>query len=82
MKKILYLLIIFLVGQTAFGAEARHERIVSTTLGEKLEHPRGAYVCGLSRTAFNLFLEHHITLGRLSASAGLTTVYNTGNREG
>jgi iron complex outermembrane receptor protein len=71
-----------LLGQTAFGAEARHERIVSTNLGEKLEHPWGAYVCGLSRTAFNLFLEHHITLGRLSASAGLTTVYNTGNQEG
>ena len=39
-------------------------------------------MCGLSRTSFNLFLEHHIALGRLSASAGLTTVYNTGNQEG
>lgn len=70
------------LGQTAFGAEARHERIKSTNLGEKLAHPRGVYVCGLSRTSFNLFLEHHIALGRLSASAGLTTVYNTGNQEG
>ena len=70
------------LGETAFGAEARHERIVSTNLGEPLSQPRGDYVRGLSRTAFNLFLEHHITLGRLSASAGLTTVYNTGNREG
>ena len=69
-------------GQTAFGAEARHERIVSTNLGERLEQPRGVYACGLARTAFNLFLEHHVVLGRLSASAGLTTVYNTGNREG
>ena len=70
------------LGQTAFGAEARHERIVSTNLGERLAQPQGVYVCGLSRTALNLFLEHHVVLGRLSASAGLTTVYNTGNKEG
>ena len=70
------------LGQTALGAEARNERIVSTNLGERLEQPRGVYVCGLARTAFNLFLEHQVVLGRLSASAGLTTVYNTGNREG
>ena len=70
------------LGETAFGAEARHERIKSTNLGEKLAQPSGVYVCGLSRTAFNFFLEHHVTIGRLSASAGLTTVWNTGNREG
>ncbi len=70
------------LGQTAFGAEARHERIVSTNLGEALAQPRGVYVRGLSRTAYNLFLEHRLTLGRLSAAAGLTTVCNTGNREG
>ena len=70
------------LGETAFSAEARHERIVSTNLGEKLAQPRGKYVCGLSRTALNFFLEHHVTIGRLSASAGLTAVYNTGNREG
>jgi iron complex outermembrane receptor protein len=69
-------------GETAFGVEARHERIVSTNLGERLEAAHGVYVCGLSRTAFNLFLEHHLTAGRLSASAGLTAVYNTGNDEG
>jgi iron complex outermembrane receptor protein len=70
------------LGETAFGAEVRHERIISTNLGERLAEPRGVYVCGLDRTAFNLFLEHHVVVGRLSASAGLTTVYNTGNREG
>lgn len=70
------------LGRTAFGAEARHEAIQSTNLGEKLETPEGKYVCGLQRTAFNLFLEHNITLERLSASAGLTAVYNTGNSEG
>lgn len=70
------------LGQTAFGVEVRHERIVSTNLGEPLAQPRGVYVRGLGRTAFNLFLEHHIELGRLSAAAGLTMVYNTGNQEG
>ena len=70
------------LGRTAFGAEARREAIVSTNLGERLADPHGVYVCGLSRTALNLFLEHNVTLGRLSASAGLTAVYNTGNREG
>ena len=70
------------LGETAFGAEARHERIISTNLGGRLAQPRGVYVCGLARTAFNLFLEHHLVVGRLSASAGLTTVYNTGNKEG
>ncbi len=70
------------LGETAFGAEARHERIVSTNLGDRLDNPRGVYVCGLARTAFNVFLEHHVSVGRLSASAGLTAVYNTGNREG
>ena len=70
------------LGETAFGAEARHERIISTNLGERLGEPKGVYVCGLDRTAFNLFLEHHIVAGRLSASAGLTTVYDPGNREG
>ena len=70
------------LGETAFGAEARHERIISTNLGKRLAQPQGVYVCGLARTAFNLFLEHHLVVGRLSASAGLTTVYNTGNKEG
>ena len=70
------------LGETAFGAEARHERIVSTNLGNRLDNPRGVCVCGLARTAFNVFLEHHVSVGRLSASAGLTAVYNTGNREG
>ena len=70
------------LGRTAFGTEARREAIVSTNLGERLAEPHGVYVCGLSRTALNLFLEHNVTLGRLSASAGLTAVYNTGNKEG
>ena len=51
-------------------------------MGEKREQPRGVYVCGLARTAFNLFAEQHVAVGRLSGSAGFTVVYNTGNREG
>ena len=70
------------LGRTAFGAEGRHEGIRSTNLGEKLENPSGVYVCGLSRTAYNVFLEHNVIFGPLSASAGVTAVYNTGNREG
>ena len=70
------------LGQTSFGAEGRHERIVSTNLGEKTPQARGVYVCGLARTAYNLFFEHQVVLGRLTASAGLTAVYNTGNGEG
>ena len=58
------------LGQTAFGAEARHERIISTNLGEKRAHPQGVYVCGLDRTAFNLFLEHHVVL---TPTSGLPT---------
>ena len=70
------------LGRTAFGTEARHEAIRSTNLGEKLDNPKGQYVCGLSRTAYNLFLEHNVTAGPFTASAGLTAVYNTGNSEG
>ena len=70
------------LGRTAFGTEARHEAIRSTNLGEPLENPQGQYACGLSRTAYNLFLEHSVTTGPLTASAGLTAVYNTGNNEG
>ena len=70
------------LGRTAFGAEARHEAIRSTNLGEKLEDPSGVYVCGLGRTAYNVFLEHNVIFGPLSASAGVTAVYNTGNKEG
>ena len=70
------------LGRTAFGAEARNESIRSTNLGEPLPDPNGHYVRGLSRTAYNLFLEHNVNFRWLSASAGVTAVYNTGNKEG
>ena len=37
---------------------------------------------GLARTAFTAFAEHSVVLDRLTASAGVTAVYNTGNNEG
>lgn len=70
------------LGRTAFGLESRYEGIRSTNLGEALESPRGVYVCGTSRAAFNLYLEHNVSLGPLCVSAGVTGVYNTGSSEG
>ena len=70
-------------GRTAFGAEMRNEDIISTTLGEPLDTPvpvRGAgrdYACGLNRTNLSLYLEHNVTLGRFTTSAGFTAVRNT-----
>lgn len=70
------------LGRTAFGLESRYEGIRSTNLGEALENPKGVYVCGTDRAAFNIYLEHNAVLGPLSVSAGVTGVYNTGSREG
>ena len=70
------------LGRTAFGAEARHEAIRSTNLGEKLDNPRGVYVCGLDRTSYSAFLDHKVIVGWFSLSGGVTAAYNTGNTEG
>lgn len=70
------------LGRSAFGAGARHEAIRSTNLGEALPQPDGVYVRGLRRTAFTAFAEHSVVLERLTASAGITAAYNTGNQEG
>lgn len=70
-------------GRTAFGAEMRNEDIISTTLGEPLNsvvHIHGAdrdYTLGLNRTNLSFYLEHNVTLGRFTASAGFTAVRNT-----
>lgn len=71
------------LGRTAFGAEARNEDIISTTLGEPLNSPVHIggtgrdYTLGLNRTNLSLYLEHNVTLGGLSLSAGFTAVRNT-----
>lgn len=71
------------LGRTAFGAEIRNEDIISTTLGEPLDNPRRIhgterdYTVGLNRTNISLYLEHNVTIGRFTASAGFTAVRNT-----
>ena len=76
------------LGRTAFGAEVRNERIVSTNLGEPLgrEIPvkgrDASYKVGLNRTDINIYLEHNVVLQRFTFSAGVTAARNTGNDEG
>ena len=71
------------LGKTAFGAEFRHEGIVSTALGEPLSDPKDIkgsgreYSHGLKRASGSLFLEHNIILKRFTASAGLAAVHNS-----
>lgn len=71
--------------KTAFGAEMRHENIVSTNLGEPLEVSReipGAearYTHGLNRTHISFHLEHNLLLPRFTLSAGVIAVKNSGN---
>ena len=74
------------IGKTAFGAEIRNEGIVSTTLGEPLNHPfavhkgDGAlYKCGLNRTHISFHLEHNLSFYGFGLSAGVIAVKNTGN---
>ena len=71
------------LGRTAFGAEARNEDIISTTIGEPLDVPKlihgtdRSYAMGLNRTNISLYLEHNIVWRGLTASAGFTLVRNT-----
>lgn len=72
-------------GKTAFGAEMRHESIVSTNLGEPLEEAKdisgteAQYTHGLNRTHISFHLEHNLLLPRFTLSAGLIAVKNSGN---
>ena len=76
------------LGRTAFGAEVRGERIVSTNLGEPLPETiavkghDASYKVGLNRTDINIYLEHNVVLQRFTFSAGVTAAKNTGNDEG
>ena len=73
------------LGKTAFGAEFRNEGVISTTLGEPLNHPKpvpgedGTYFVGLNRTNLSFHLEHTVLLNRFTLSAGVIAVKNTGN---
>jgi tonB-dependent receptor len=71
------------LGRTAFGAELRHEELVSTNLGEKLERPHHIhgtdrdYANGINRTNLQFVLEHNIILSRFTLSAGVIAVKNS-----
>jgi iron complex outermembrane receptor protein len=73
------------LGCTALGAEFRNEDLVSGNLGEPLSTPihiKGTgrdYTLGLNRTNVSLILEHNISLGAFSASAGVVGVRNSWN---
>ena len=71
------------LGRTAFGAELRHEELVSTNLGEKLERPHHIhgtdrdYANGINRTNLQFVLEHNIILSHFTLSAGVIAVKNS-----
>lgn len=71
------------LGRTAFGAELRHEDLVSGNLGEPLNRPRPIhgtdrnYTNGLNRTNVQFVLEHNILLHRFTLSAGIIAVKNS-----
>lgn len=71
------------LGRTAFGAELRHEELVSTNLGEKLERPHHIhgtdrnYTNGINRINLQFVLEHNIILSRFTLSAGVIAVKNS-----
>jgi iron complex outermembrane receptor protein len=65
------------LGRTAFGAEMRHEGIVSSNLGEPLNAAHGDYRFGLNRTNISLHLEHNVLLRWLTLSAGFIAAKNT-----
>ena len=71
-------------GRTAFGAEFRHEDIVSSNLGEPLNgngngdgNGNGKYRYGLKRSNITLHLEHNILLQRFTLSAGFIATAST-----
>ena len=70
----------WVAGRTAFGAELRHEDLVSGNLGEPLfrtQHIHGTdrdYTLGLRRTNTSAHLEHNVLLHRLTLSAGFVAM--------
>lgn len=71
------------LGRTAFGAELRHENLVSGNLGEPLDRPQHIhgtdrdYTNGINRTNIQFVLEHNIILNRFTLSAGIIAVKNS-----
>lgn len=77
--------ITWVAGTTAFGAEVRHERILSTKLGERRKNENGngnengktAYPYAAHRTNINAYLEHNVVLPHWTLSAGVLASMNT-----
>ena len=73
------------LGRTAIGAEIRNEDLVSTILGERLDQPSHVhgtsrdYEYGLNRTNISFILEHNISFGRFTTSAGMIAAKNSWN---
>lgn len=73
----------WIAGRTAFGGDIRNEDLVSTNLGEPLDHPKDIhgtnvqYTNGLNRTNIQLALEHNFLWKRFSLSAGFIAVKNS-----
>lgn len=73
----------WMAGRTAFGADIRNEDLVSTNLGEPLDHPidiHGTdvkYTNGFNRTNIQLALEHNFLWKRFTLSAGFIAVKNS-----
>lgn len=80
----------WVAGTTAFGAEVRHERILSTKLGERRSindndndnknenENENKYPYAAYRTNVNAYLEHNVVLPHWTFSAGVLAALNTG----
>lgn len=64
-------------GTTSLGGEWRRESLLSTNLGSPMDEPVGKYTKSAVRTNLGLSLEHTVTLGRFSVSAGALLNHNT-----
>jgi len=73
------------LGHTAIGLELKNENVVSGNLGDSLVTPihiKGTdrdYTNGLDRTNISVVLEHNLSVGDFSMSAGAVGIYNTWN---
>lgn len=73
------------LGKTAFGAEMRHENILSNNLGKPLEESEyvsvpgheASYTNSDNRTNLSYYLEHDVLLSRVTISLGLLANMNS-----
>lgn len=72
------------LGRTSLGSELRHDGVLSTVLGDSLQHlitvpgsPGESYSLGVHRATLVAFLDHALSLGSLSLNGGLQLSANT-----